>query len=122
MKTAIEELEEKGEAAKAASRRMAYLSTEVKNRALGNIAEDLLAKQKEILAANRIDYQAGESSGMSAAMLDRLMLSPERLSAMAQDVLTVAALPDPVGEVFDMRTLPNGLMLGRKRVPLGVIG
>ena len=122
MKTPIEELEEKGSAAKAASRRLAYLSTEVKNRALGNIASDLLAKEKEILAANRIDYQAGESSGMSAAMLDRLMLSSERLSAMAQDVLTVAALPDPVGEVFDMRTLPNGLMLGRKRVPLGVIG
>ena len=122
MKTPIEELEEKGSAAKAASRRLAYLSTEVKNRALGNIASDLLAKEKEILAANQIDYQAGESSGMSAAMLDRLMLSSERLSAMAQDVLTVAALPDPVGEVFDMRTLPNGLMLGRKRVPLGVIG
>jgi glutamate-5-semialdehyde dehydrogenase len=122
MKTPIEELEEKGSAAKAASRRLAYLSTEVKNRALGNIASDLLAKKGEILAANRIDYQAGESSGMSAAMLDRLMLSEERLSAMAQDVLTVATLPDPVGEVFDMRTLPNGLMLGRKRVPLGVIG
>jgi glutamate-5-semialdehyde dehydrogenase len=122
MKTPIEELEEKGSAAKAASRRLAYLSTEVKNRALGNIASDLLAKQGEILAANQIDYQAGESSGMSAAMLDRLMLSSERLGAMAQDILAVAALPDPVGEVFDMRTLPNGLLLGRKRVPLGVIG
>ncbi len=122
MKTPIEELEEKGRAAKAASRRIAYLSTEVKNRALDNIANDLMAKKEEILAANRIDYQAGESSGMSAAMLDRLMLSEERLSAMAQDVLTVAALLDPVGEMFDMRTLPNGLMLGRKRVPLGVIG
>jgi glutamate-5-semialdehyde dehydrogenase len=121
MKTPIEELEAKGNAAKAASRRLAYLSTEVKNRALGNIASDLVAKKEEILAANRIDYQAGESSGMSAAMLDRLMLSEERLGAIAQDVLAVAALPDPVGEVFDMRTLPNGLMLGRKRVPLGVI-
>jgi len=118
----IEELEEKGRAAKAASRRLAYLSTEVKNRALGNIASDLLAKKEEILAANQIDYQAGEASGMSAAMLDRLMLSSERLSAIAKDVLAVAALPDPVGEVFDMRTLPNGLLLGRKRVPLGVIG
>jgi glutamate-5-semialdehyde dehydrogenase len=121
MKTPIEELEAKGNAAKAASRRLAYLSTEVKNRALGNIASDLVAKKEEILAANRIDYQDGESSGMSAAMLDRLMLSEERLGAIAQDVLAVAALPDPVGEVFDMRTLPNGLMLGRKRVPLGVI-
>ena len=122
MKLATEELERKGRAAKAASRRMAYLSTEVKDLALGNISNDLLAKKDEILAANQIDYQAGEASGMSAALLDRLMLSSERLEAMAKDVMAVAALPDPVGEVFDMRTLPNGLLLGRKRVPLGVIG
>jgi len=122
MKSAIEELEEKGRAAKAASRRMAYLATEVKNQALHNVAEDLLAKQGAILAANQIDYKEAEASGMNAAMLDRLLLSSSRLEAMAQDVLAVAALPDPVGEVFDMRTLPNGLLLGRKRVPLGVIG
>jgi glutamate-5-semialdehyde dehydrogenase len=122
MKSAIEELEEKGKAAKTASRRMAYLSAEVKNKALHNIADDLLAKKDEILSANQIDYKEAEASGMSAAMLDRLMLSPERLEAIAQDVLAVAALPDPVGEVFDMRTLPNGLQIGRKRVPLGVIG
>ena len=122
MKSAIEELEEKGKAAKAASRRMAYLSTEVKNKTLHNIADDLLAKKDEILAANQIDYHEAHNSGMSAHMLDRLMLSPERLEAIAQDVLAVAALPDPVGEVFDMRTLPNGLQIGRKRVPLGVIG
>jgi glutamate-5-semialdehyde dehydrogenase len=122
MKSAIEELEVKGKAAKAASRRMAYLSTEVKDKALHNIADDLLAKKDEILSANQIDCKEAESSGMNAAMLDRLMLSPERIEAIAQDVLAVAALPDPVGEVFDMRTLPNGLQLGRKRVPLGVIG
>ena len=122
MKPAIKELEEKARAAKAASRRMAYLSAEVKNKALHNISDDLLAKKDEILVANKIDYKQAEASGMSAAMLDRLMLSPERLEAMAKDVLAVAALPDPVGEVFDMRTLPNGLQIGRKRVPLGVIG
>jgi len=122
MKSAIEELEAKGRAAKAASRRMAYLSTEVKNKALHNITDDLLAKKDEILSVNQIDYKEAEASGMSAHMLDRLMLSPERLEAIAQDVLAVAALPDPVGEVFDMRTLPNGLQIGRKRVPLGVIG
>ena len=122
MKSAIEELEEKARAAKAASRRMAYLSTEVKNKALHNVADDLSAKKDEILSANQIDYHEAHVSGMSAAMLDRLMLSPERLGAIAQDVLAVAALPDPVGEVFDMRTLPNGLQLSRKRVPLGVIG
>jgi len=122
MKSAVGELKEKGRAAKAASRRMAYLSTEVKNQALHNVADDLLAKKNEILTANQIDYKEAEASGMSAAMLDRLMLSSSRLESIAQDVLAVAALPDPVGEVFDMRTLPNGLLIGRKRVPLGVIG
>ncbi len=122
MKSAIEQLEEKGTAAKAASRRMAYLSTEVKNQALRNISDDLLAKKTEILAANEIDYQDAEASGMDTAMLDRLMLNSDRLEGIARDVLAVAALPDPVGEVFDMRTLPNDLLLGRKRVPLGVIG
>ncbi len=122
MSTATEELEAKGKAAKAASRQLAYLSTGVKNQALHNISDDLLAKQDEVLAANQIDYKEAEASGMSAAMLDRLLLSSSRLQAIASDVLAVAALPDPVGEVFDMRTLPNGLLIGRKRVPLGVIG
>ncbi len=122
MEPAIEELKEKGRAAKAASRRIAYISTGVKNQALHNISEDLLARQEEILSANKIDYQEAEASGLNTAMLDRLLLSPSRIEAMAQDVLTVAALPDPVGDVFDMRTLPNGLLVGKKRVPLGVIG
>jgi glutamate-5-semialdehyde dehydrogenase len=122
MKSGVKELEEKGRAAKAASRRMAYLSAEVKNKALHNISTGLLTKREAILAANQIDYHQAHTSGMNAAMLDRLMLSPERLAAMARDVLAVAALPDPVGEVSDMRTLPNGLVIGRKRVPLGVIG
>ncbi|UCD54076.1 MAG: glutamate-5-semialdehyde dehydrogenase [Dehalococcoidia bacterium] len=122
MKSAIEELEKKVRTAKAASRRMAYLSAEVKNEALHNVSNDLLARKDEILAANQIDYKEGEASGMGVAMLDRLMLDSSRLEGIAQDVLAVAALPDPVGEVFDMRTLPNGLQLGRKRVPLGVIG
>ncbi len=122
MKNAIEELEAKAKAAKAASRRMAYLSTEVKNKALCNIADDLLAKKDAILVANEIDYKEAEVSGMSAAMLDRLLLTAERIQSMSQDVLAVAALPDPVGEVLDMRTLPNGLLIGKKRVPLGVIG
>jgi len=122
MKSAFKELEAKARAAKAASRRLAYLSTEVKNKALHNISDDLLAKTDEILAANQIDYHKAHTSGMSAVLLDRLMLDSTRLEAIAKGVLAVAALPDPVGEVFDMRTLPNGLQLGRKRVPLGVIG
>ncbi len=122
MSTNMSELETKGRAAKAASRQLAYLATEVKNRALLQIADSLLERQNEILAANQIDYKEAEASGMSAAMLDRLMLSPSRLETMAQDVRSVAALPDPVGETFDMRTLPNGLQVGKRRVPLGVIG
>ena len=122
MESAIKELEEKGKAAKAASRKLAFLSTEVKNKALLNTAEALIDKQDEILAANKIDYEEAKASGMSEAMLDRLMLSPSRLEGMAQDTRMVAALPDPVGEMFDMRTLPNGLQIGKKRVPLGVIG
>ncbi len=122
MKSPAEELETKSRVAKAASRRMAHLATEIKNRALANIAGDLPARKDEILAANRADCKEAESSGMSAAMLDRLLLTEERLEAIARDVRAIAALPDPVGEVFDMRTLPNGLLIGRKRVPLGVIG
>ncbi len=122
MEAGMEELKAKGRAAKAAAHRMAYLPSEVKNQALRNIAADLLTRKDEILAANEIDYKEAEASGMNAAMLDRLMLSSDRIEAIAGDVLTVAALPDPVGEVFDMRTLPNGLLIGRKRVPLGVIG
>ncbi len=122
MQSPTKELEEKAKAAKAASRRMAYLSSEVKDKALHNVAKDLIAKKDEILSANKLDYHAAHSSGMNAAMLDRLMLDSSRLEAIADDVLAVAALPDPVGEVFDMRTLPNGLQLSRKRVPLGVVG
>jgi len=122
MKSAVTELEEKGKAAKAASRKLAFLPTEIKNRALLGIADALRARQDEILAANSQDYKESEASGMSAAMLDRLMLNASRLEAIAQDVRTVAALPDPVSEVIEERTLPNGLQLSKKRVPLGVIG
>jgi len=122
VKSATEELETKGQEAKTASKRLARCSTEVKNRALLNIADALTSREDEILKANRRDYQQAEASGMSAAMLDRLLLDPSRLAGMAQDVQVVAGLPDPVGEVFEMRTLPNGLQVGKKRVPLGVIG
>jgi glutamate-5-semialdehyde dehydrogenase len=122
MEAAVKELEEKGRAARAASRRLAYLSTEIKNEALHNISSDLIVRQDEVLAANEIDCNAGKAAGMGAAMLDRLLLDASRLDAIAGDVMAVAALADPVGEVFDMRILPSGLQAGRKRVPLGVVG
>ena len=122
MQSATNEVEIKAKAAKAASKKLAYLSTAVKNKALLAIADELIAKQSDILSANHQDYMEGEKSGMSAAMLDRLLLNTERIKGIAGDVRTVAALPDPVGETFEMRTLPNGLQVGKKRVPLGVIG
>ena len=118
----LEELKAKAMAAREASRKLARLSTEVKNRALRNIADKLLERQEEILSANRQDLEEARAGGMVEAMLDRLLLNPERLADIAQGVREVAALLDPVGEIFDMRTLPNGLQVGRKRVPLGVIG
>ncbi|MFC1920642.1 glutamate-5-semialdehyde dehydrogenase [Chloroflexota bacterium] len=121
MESAIKELEEKGKAAKAASRKLAHIPSGVKNNALNAIADDLLKKKDIILAANEIDYREAKASGMDNAMLDRLMLDAGRLEGIAGDVRAVAALPDPVGEVFDMSTLPNGLLIGRKRVPFGVI-
>jgi len=122
MKSAVNELEEKGKAAKAASRKLAFLPTEVKNKALLGIADAIITRQDEILAANKRDYKESEASGMSTAMLDRLMLNSSRLEGIANDVRTVAALPDPVAEIIEERTLPNGLHLSKKRVPLGVIG
>jgi len=122
LRPSVKELEEKGKAAKTASKKLTFLSAEVKNKALLSIADALIDKLNDILIANKTDYEKAKASRMSEAMLDRLMLSPSRLDGIAQDVRTVAALPDPVGEVFEMRTLPNGLQISKKRVPLGVIG
>lgn len=122
MRAEVNEVETKTKAAKAASKKLAYLNTAVKNKALLAIADALVAKEKDILSANSKDYAEGEKAGMSTVMLDRLLLNTERIKGIASDVRTVAALPDPVGEIFEMRTLPNGLQVGKKRVPLGVIG
>ena len=122
MKSAVDELKSKARAAKVASRRLAYTPSYVKNKALKNIAEDILLREDEILAANRKDYESARAAGFGAAMLDRLMLDENRLEGIAADTRVVAALPDPIGETFDMRTMPNGLQIGKKRVPIGVIG
>ncbi len=122
MQAAITELELKGKLAKAASKKLAFLTTDTKNKALLAISEAIVSKQDEILKANAIDYQESQTAGMSTAMLDRLLLSTSRLQGIAHDVKTVASLPDPIGEVIEERALPNGLHLVKKRVPLGVIG
>ena len=118
----IEDLVAQAAAAKSASRILARLSTQVKNQALLNIACALETDHAEVLAANESDYKAARSDGLNEAMLDRLLLTPERLRGIASNIRDVAALPDPVGETMDMRTLPNGLLAGKRRVPLGVIG
>ena len=122
MTNAIDELKAKGKAAKDATYRLAFLSSDVKNKALNGIADALLANKDVILAANKKDYDAGVASGMGEALLDRLMLDESRLEGVASDTRGVAALADPIGETYEMRTLPNGLQIGKRRVPLGVIG
>ncbi|MCH8187080.1 MAG: glutamate-5-semialdehyde dehydrogenase [Chloroflexi bacterium] len=122
MQTAVDELTTKARAAKKAAREVARLSGQVKDRALLNIADSLKSRQEEVLQANEKDYEAGRRDGLSEALLDRLLLTPDRLEGVAADVRNVVTLPDPVGEVLDMRTMPNGLQVGRRRVPLGVIG
>lgn len=119
---AYQELIDKGKMARQAARRLAFLPTSVKNAALESIATALKTEQGPILAANEQDLADGRAAGLSAAMLDRLLLTPDRLNGMAGDVGNVAALPDPTGEMFDMRTLLNGLQVGKKRVPVGVLG
>ena len=116
------DLIEIGKRAKAASHRLAILPTVKKNEALKAVAKELVANSAAILAANEIDVKNAKANGMSEALLDRLSLNEARVKAMADGVLQVADLKDPVGEVLSMTNRPNGLMIGKKRVPLGVIG
>ncbi len=108
--------------ARAASRAMAYASTEQKNDALLRTAEALEAETDRILAVNEPEVERARANGVTGSFIDRMVLTPERIAAMAVDTRAVAALPDPVGQVEDMTTRPNGLQIGRVRVPLGVIG
>ncbi|CNG04680.1 gamma-glutamyl phosphate reductase [Yersinia enterocolitica] len=115
-------LEQMGKAAKQASWQLAMLSTAKKNQALAVIANLLESESQAILQANEQDMAAARDSGMSEALLDRLLLSPARLAAIANDVRQVCRLNDPVGRVIDGSLLDSGLKLERRRVPLGVIG
>ncbi|MBE6955198.1 MAG: glutamate-5-semialdehyde dehydrogenase [Ruminococcaceae bacterium] len=115
-------LELQGQAAKAAARKLAIAGSADKNRALLAIADALEDRQEEILAANAQDCENAKKNGISPSLLDRLTLNPARIRAMADGVREVAALADPVGTVTEMVTRPNGLMIGKKTVPLGVIG
>ncbi|POZ45071.1 glutamate-5-semialdehyde dehydrogenase [Citrobacter braakii] len=115
-------LEQMGIAAKAASYKLALLSSREKNRVLETIADELEAQTESILSANVQDVEQARANGLSEAMLDRLALTPARLKAIADDVRQVCNLADPVGQVIDGGLLDSGLRLERRRVPLGVIG
>lgn len=113
---------QKAQAAKKAAAKLAVTSTAVKNAALVAMAQALTEHEEEILAANARDMQAAAAKGMKSSMLDRLKLTAERIGGMADGLRQVAGLPDPVGNVVDGKTLPNGLHITKVRVPLGVIG
>ncbi|MBO5167743.1 MAG: glutamate-5-semialdehyde dehydrogenase [Phascolarctobacterium sp.] len=112
----------KAAAAKKAAGKLAITSTAVKNKAMLAMAQALLDKQEEILAANAIDMENAAAKGMKASMLDRLKLTPERIAGMAEGLEQVAALPDPIGNIVGGSRLANGLTVTKVRVPLGVIG
>ncbi len=108
--------------AKEAGRKLGTLDTNTKNRALLAAAELLVSEKDAILAANEKDLERGRKNHMPQALLDRLMLNEARIAQMAEGLCQVAGLSDPVGEVLSMKTQPNGLRIGKKRVPLGVVG
>ncbi len=111
-----------GRRARAASRVLAAATTAEKNRALNAMAADLEANRETLMTENRRDLEAGAAKGLDAAMLDRLALTPGRITSMIEGLHQVEALPDPVGAIFDMNYRPSGIQVGRMRVPLGVVG
>lgn len=118
----MSELIAKGKKAKEASYVLANLNTTDKDRALENMAKKLLEKSDEIIAENKKDLQKAVEKGTSKAMLDRLSLDKSRIEGMAEGLMQVINLQDPVGEVIGMWNRPNGLQIGKKRVPMGVVG
>lgn len=111
-----------GQAARAASRHTAAASTAAKNAALLEMARQIRARQEELLAANAADMNEARANGMEAAMLDRLSLSARGVESMAQGLEQIAALPDLIGEINNLKYRPSGIQVGQMRVPLGVIG
>ncbi|WP_160016133.1 glutamate-5-semialdehyde dehydrogenase [Pseudomonas sp. 8BK] len=111
-----------GQAARSASRVLARASTAQKNRALQAAAAALDAARSDLTAANELDLAAARANGLEPAMVDRLALTPAVIDSMIEGLRQVATLPDPIGEIRDMRYLPSGIQVGKMRVPLGVIG
>ena len=120
--TLTDQIHDFGKRARAAARQLRQCTTAQKNDGLRAMADELVAAQDAILAANADDVAQGQKAGLSAAMLDRLTLNPKRIAAMADGVRQVAELPDPVGEIIRDWTRPNGLRIQKVRVPIGVVG
>ncbi len=118
----MEELIIKGKKAREASWFLAMASTADKNRVLGKVAERLIKEPGSILKANEDDMINAEKAGLKGAIMDRLLLTKDRIQSMAEGLREIAALEDPVGEILAMKKRPNGLVIGQKRVPVGVIG
>ena len=115
-------LSEIGIGARKSSREISSLSGDVRNQAIRSIAQNLSDSHTRILNENEKDTELGKKNGLSNASLDRLILTSDRIDLMANDLLKISELPDPIGETMEMKTMPNGMQVGRKRVPLGVIG
>lgn len=111
-----------GQQARAASRLMAQADTNAKNHALANIATALLLNSAKLIAENAKDVVAAKQNGLDAASIDRLTLTEKTVQSMAEGLRQIAALPDPIGEISDMKYRPSGIQVGKMRVPLGVIG
>jgi len=111
-----------GQRARAASRVLAAATTKEKNAALHAIADNLDSERDALVAANQKDLEAGKAKGLDAALLDRLELNAGRIDGMLEGLRQIAALPDPIGEIFDLKYRPSGIQVGRMRVPLGVVG
>ncbi|HIJ84005.1 MAG TPA: glutamate-5-semialdehyde dehydrogenase, partial [Magnetococcales bacterium] len=118
----VREMTQIGQRARSAARQLARVSGAAKNAALTAMADGLLRGAASLRQENAKDLHAGQEKGLSAAMLDRLNLTDARIKGMAEGIIQVVALEDPVGEITGMKPRPNGLLIGRMRVPLGVIG
>ena len=118
----VQYMRDKGERARAAGRALARADTGQKNACLFALADILVDDTRQILSANDKDMRLGKAAELDAALLDRLELNEDRIAAMAEGVRQVANLPDPVGELTDMRLRPSGIQVGKMRVPLGVVG
>ena len=115
-------MEELGMRAKKAAKTVQYLGQTQKNTGLRMAADELIARQEYILEENEKDIREAQENGMKPSLVDRLCLTRERIEGMAEGLRQIGELPDPIGEVISMNERPNGLKIGKRRVPLGVVG